>query len=269
MWHEDHQRTYDDLNKCIGSESCLSYTTIHRRKRSWKLTPHIKVFYRTTNLSRLHRRHSHCTVSILEHITWDTGDREGCPKFAHVSLWQTIRHHNRPQTFARDTRQAAEECTSTSTTTPDQDTGIRLSARPGNQMIIADVFARLPNQENNAEIPLDVTVDDIVIDVDDDNACIIDKVYVSINKRVQLRDMSTSEFWPHTARSTTISKGSPSLLVIPRWNRHFRWHHLQRETVHHTRCNEKWHPAPTTWSWLRNWENKTTRARVCVLATHL
>ena len=25
VWHEDHQRTYDDLNRCIGSESCLSY----------------------------------------------------------------------------------------------------------------------------------------------------------------------------------------------------------------------------------------------------
>ena len=25
VWHEDHQRTYDDLKRCIGSESCLSY----------------------------------------------------------------------------------------------------------------------------------------------------------------------------------------------------------------------------------------------------
>ena len=25
VWHEDHQCTYDDLKRCIGSESCLSY----------------------------------------------------------------------------------------------------------------------------------------------------------------------------------------------------------------------------------------------------
>ena len=25
MWHEDHERTYDDLKRYIGSESCLSY----------------------------------------------------------------------------------------------------------------------------------------------------------------------------------------------------------------------------------------------------
>ena len=25
VWHEDHHRTYDDLKRCIGSESCLSY----------------------------------------------------------------------------------------------------------------------------------------------------------------------------------------------------------------------------------------------------
>ena len=25
VWHEDHQHTYDDLKRCIGSESCLSY----------------------------------------------------------------------------------------------------------------------------------------------------------------------------------------------------------------------------------------------------
>ena len=25
VWHEDHQRTYDDMKRYIGSESCLSY----------------------------------------------------------------------------------------------------------------------------------------------------------------------------------------------------------------------------------------------------
>ena len=50
---------------------------------------------------------------------------------------------------------------------------------------------RLPNPEKNAEIPLDVTVDDIMLDVE--NACIIDMVNSSINIRVQLREMSTAD----------------------------------------------------------------------------
>ena len=53
-------------------------------------------------------------------------------------------------------------------------------------MIIADVLSRLPNPEKNDEIPLDVTVDDIMLEVDDENAC-------SINKRMQLREMSTAD----------------------------------------------------------------------------
>ena len=31
-WHEDHQRAYDDLKRCIGSESCLSY--YHQQKEN-------------------------------------------------------------------------------------------------------------------------------------------------------------------------------------------------------------------------------------------
>ena len=107
----------------------------------------------------------------------------------------------------------------------------QLVYRPGKQMIIAYVLSRLPNPEKNAEIPLDVTVDDITLDVDDENACSIDMINFSINKRLQLREMSTAD--PHTACSTTSSlqrvagynqgssKGSSSLLVLPRRNRHF------------------------------------------------
>ena len=69
----------------------------------------------------------------------------------------------------------------------------QLVYRPGNQMIIADVLSILPNPEKNAGIPLDVTVDDIVLDVDDENACSIDLINFSINKRVQLREMSTAD----------------------------------------------------------------------------
>ena len=60
-------------------------------------------------------------------------------------------------------------------------------------MIIADDLSRLPNPEKNADIPLDVTVDNIMIDVDDENACSIDMINVSINKRVHLRKMSTAD----------------------------------------------------------------------------
>ena len=42
----------------------------------------------------------------------------------------------------------------------------QLVYRPGKQMIIADVLSRLPNPEKNVEIPLDVTVDDIMLNVD-------------------------------------------------------------------------------------------------------
>ena len=69
----------------------------------------------------------------------------------------------------------------------------QLVYRPGNQMIIADVLSRLPNPEKNDEIPLDVTVDDIMLEVDDENACSIDLINLSINKRMQLREMSTAD----------------------------------------------------------------------------
>ena len=80
-------------------------------------------------------------------------------------------------------------------------------------MIIADILARLPNPEKNVEIPLDVTMDDIMLDIDDENACNIDLINVSINKRVQLREMSTADNtlralqrvvfsgWPDTIRN--------------------------------------------------------------------
>ena len=60
-------------------------------------------------------------------------------------------------------------------------------------MIIADVLSRLPNPEKNDEISLDVTVDDIMLEVDDENACRIDLINFSINKRMQLREMSTAD----------------------------------------------------------------------------
>ena len=60
-------------------------------------------------------------------------------------------------------------------------------------MVIADGLSRLPNPEKNAEIPEDVTLDDIMLDIDDENACNIDMIDCTINKRVQLREMSTAD----------------------------------------------------------------------------
>ena len=51
-------------------------------------------------------------------------------------------------------------------------------------MVIADVLSRLANPEKNAEILLAITVDDVKLDVDDENACSIDMTNVSIKKRV-------------------------------------------------------------------------------------
>ena len=75
-------------------------------------------------------------------------------------------------------------------------------------MIVADVLSRLPNPGKNAEIPLDVTVDDIVLDIDDENACSIDLINFSINKRVQLREMSTADHTP-CALQRVVYSGCP------------------------------------------------------------
>ena len=60
-------------------------------------------------------------------------------------------------------------------------------------MIIADVLSRLPNLEKNAEIPLDATLFEIMLHVDDENACHIDGFKFSFTKRVQFRYMSTAD----------------------------------------------------------------------------
>ena len=134
VWHEDHKRTYYDLKRCIGSQSCLSY--YHPQKET---VVEVGASQKGLGACILQDKNKTCrvciedthtdTVSIFENRTRDTGDREWCHKVPHVSLWQTLHHHNRSQTFAHGTQQADEECTSTSTTPSDQDTEIRLSAR--------------------------------------------------------------------------------------------------------------------------------------------
>ena len=74
----------------------------------------------------------------------------------------------------------------------------QLVHRPGNQMTIADVLSKLPNLEREAEFPLDATVYDIMLHVDDENACHIDLINVSFTKREQLREVFTAD---HTLRA--------------------------------------------------------------------
>ena len=71
----------------------------------------------------------------------------------------------------------------------------------GKQMIIADVISRLCNSEKNAEIPLDVTVDGIVLDVDE-NACSIDMINSASTKECSFERCLL--LTPHL-RSTTCS----------------------------------------------------------------
>ena len=127
VWHEDHKRTYDDLKRCIGSQSCLSY--YHPQKETV-----VEVGASQKGLGACILQDKKPVAFASKTLTptqsaYSNIDREWCHKVPHVSLWQTLHHHNRSQTFAHGTQQSAEECTSTSTTPSDQDTEIRLSAR--------------------------------------------------------------------------------------------------------------------------------------------
>ena len=177
-WHEDHQRTYDNLKRCIGSESCMSYGTTHRRKRYLRLTPYrngwVHAFYRKINISRLHRRHSH---RHSQHNYYSNIEREtlaivnGVTKFHTYILGKPfviitdhkplLMIHSKPLKSAPPRLQRL--------LIKIQGYDFQLVYRPSNHMIIADVLSRLPNPEKNAEIPLDVTVDAIVLDVDSIN----------------------------------------------------------------------------------------------------
>ena len=92
----------------------------------------------------------------------------------------------------------------------------QLVFRTGNLMIVADVLSRLPNPETNAEIPLEVTVDDIVLDVDEENACSIDLINFSINKRVQLREMSTADHTPCALQRVVYSGWPDTIKDLPK-----------------------------------------------------
>ena len=53
-------------------------------------------------------------------------------------------------------------------------------------MIIADVLSKVLNPGKNVDIPLQFTVDDILLDIDDENARKINMINATINKQVSL-----------------------------------------------------------------------------------
>ena len=122
VWHEDHQRTYDDLMRCIGSESCMSHyhpqkETVLEVDASQKglgaclLQDNKPVAFASKTLTPTQSAYSNIKRETLAIVN-------GVTKF-HTYLF------GKPFviiTFAHDTQQSAEERTSTSTTTPGQDT---------------------------------------------------------------------------------------------------------------------------------------------------
>ena len=91
----------------------------------------------------------------------------------------------------------------------------QLVYRPGSQMTTADTLSRLPNPENNAEIPLDVTVDDNLIDEADDRLHNIDLINFSTDKRVQLRELSASNPTMHALQQVVYSGWPENIKELP------------------------------------------------------
>ena len=75
---------------------------------------------------------------------------------------------------------------------------------------------RLPNPEKNVEIPLDVTVDDIMLDVDDETTSSINMINFSINKRVQLREMSTADNTLRALQRVIFSAWADTIKDLPK-----------------------------------------------------
>ncbi len=187
VWHEDHQRTYDDLKRCIGSQSCLSYyhpqkETILKVDASQKgfgaclLQDNKPVAFASKTLTPTQSAYSNIereTLAIVNGVTKFHTYLFGKPFVIITDYKPLLMIHSKPLKNAPPRLQRL--------LIKIQGYDFQLVYRPGNQMIVADVLSRLPNPENNAEIPLDVTVDDIVLDVDDENACSIDLINFSIN----------------------------------------------------------------------------------------
>ena len=199
VWHEDHQRTYDNLKKCIGSESCMSYyhpqkETVLEFDASQKglgaclLQDNKPVAFASKTLTPTQSAYSNIereTLAIVNCVTKFHTYLFGKPFVIITDHKPLLMIHNKPLKSAPPRLQRL--------LVKIQGYDFQLVYRPGKQMIIADVLSRLPNPEKNVEIPLDVTVDYITLDVDDENACSIGMINFSINRRVQLRETTTAD----------------------------------------------------------------------------
>ena len=190
-WHED-------LKRCIGSESCLSYyhpqkETVLEVDASQKglgaclLQDNKPVAFASKTLTPTQSAYSNTereTLAIVNDVTKFHTYLFGKPFFVITDHKPLLMIHNKPLKSAPPSLQRL--------LVKIQGYDFQLVYRPGKQMIIADVLSRLPNPEKNADIPLDA-VDDITLDVDDENDCSIDMINFSIYKRVQLREMYTAD----------------------------------------------------------------------------
>ena len=184
-----------DLKRCIGSESCLSYyhpqkETVLEVDASQKglgaclLQDNKPVAFASKTLTPTQLAYSNIereTLAIVNGVTQFHTYLFGKPFVIITDHKPLLMIHSKPLKSAPPRLQRLVY------------NDFQLVYRPGNQMIIAYVISRLPNPEKNDEIPLDVTVDDIMLEVDDENVCSIDLINFSINKRMQLREMSTAD----------------------------------------------------------------------------
>ena len=222
VWHEDHQRTYDDLKRCIGSQSCLSYyhpqkETVLEVDASQKgfgaclLQDNKPVAFASKTLTPTQSAYSNIERETLAIVN-------GVTKF-HTYLFGKpfiIITDHKPLLMVHSNQLKSAPPRLQRLLIKIQRYDFQLVYRPGNQMIVAHVLSRLPNPEKNAEIPLDVTVDDIVLDVDYENACSIELINFSINKRVQLREMSTADHTPCALQRVVYSGWPDTINDLPK-----------------------------------------------------
>ena len=215
LWHEDHQRTFEDLKRCIDSESCLSYynpqkeavlevDASQRGLGACLLQDNKPVAFASKTLTPTQAAYSNIereTLAIVCGIQTFHTYPFGNPFVVITDHKPLLMIHNKPLTSAPPRLQRL--------LIKIQGYDFQLVYRPGSQMIIADTLSRLPNTEKNAEIALDVTVDDILTDENDERLHNMDLINFSTAKRVQLKELSASDHtmqqmvysgWPYTIK---------------------------------------------------------------------
>ena len=199
VWHDDHQRIYDDLKMCISSESCLTYynprkETVLEVDASQKglgaclLQNDKPVAFASKTLTPAQSAYSNIereTLAIVNGIQKFHTYLFGKPFVVITDHKPLMSIHNKPLKSAPPRLQRLLIRL--------QGYDFQLVYRPGSKMIIADVLSRFPNPKNNTEIPLDVAVDFIMQDDNEESVHSIDLINFSVDKRAQLRELSTSD----------------------------------------------------------------------------